>query len=203
MRVNCQESNQCSVSTGFFDFQESDQRKADIFQLESEVKHCKKFVDVNNELRAAFEASQKEILLLGELARRQQEVIANHEPHRYLLHEMEDLRLTCEDEIRSNHKTHLRARAPQPRILMLIAPPLAGLKNILESKSSQAEAALGLIQNLESQIAKKDAVLAEQKKLLQDSSAVYEIQLKVRNEFFKLSDPPSSLVISKVLVSRP
>ena len=61
-------------------------------------------MDINADLKAAYETSQKEILLLGELYRRQQEVLMGYDFRRDMIHEMEDLRLTFEDEIKSKGK---------------------------------------------------------------------------------------------------
>ena len=52
---------------------------------------------------------------------------------------------------------------------------------MLETKASQTEAALGYINNLETQLAKKDLIINDQKKLVQDTGYEYDFQLKVRN----------------------
>jgi len=76
--------------------------------LESEIHHCKKYVEINGALKAAYETAQKEILMLGELYRRQEEVLLSLEPNRYLAYEIEDLRLTFEDELKSKPKDDKR-----------------------------------------------------------------------------------------------
>ncbi len=53
------------------------------------------------------------------------------------------------------------------------------LRNLLEQKSSEAEAARGFINNLDAQLAKKDLIINEQKKLVNDTSYEYDAQLKV------------------------
>jgi hypothetical protein len=67
-------------------------------------------VEANAELRAEYETAQKEILLLGELYRRQQEILSGFDSNRYIEHEMEDLRLTYEDEIKSMFCSNLSTR---------------------------------------------------------------------------------------------
>jgi len=67
--------------------------------LENEIKDCKKYVTLNAQLKSAYETQQKDVILLGELYRKQQEMLSSLESNRYVLHEMEDLRLTCEHEI--------------------------------------------------------------------------------------------------------
>lgn len=103
---------------------ESDQKKADLFSLENEIKYLQKYLDLNSELKSAYDVSQKEILLLGELLRYQQEAKANYsnnspDTRRYYQEEMDDVRQTCAEEIR-------------------------GFKNALESKMSQCEALSGV-----------------------------------------------------------
>jgi len=54
------------------------------------------------------------------------------------------------------------------------------LKNTIEFKSSQTEAALGFIHDLEVQLGEKDQTILSQKKIVQDATSEYEIQIKVR-----------------------
>jgi len=138
---------------------ESDQKKADLFYLENEIKHLQKYLETNSELRMAYEISQKEILLLGELLRRHQECCGpSTDSQRYLKEEMEDLRQTCEEEIR-------------------------GLKNMLDSKMSQCEVACGTINDLEKKLEKREAIIMEQNQKLQDNVVEYQAQLEVGSKY--------------------
>jgi len=94
--------------------------------------------------------------LLGELLRRQQEV-ASHpssDSHRYFKEEMDDMKQTYEEEIR-------------------------GLRNVLESKMSQCEVACGMIQDWEKKLEKREAIIMEQKQILQDAHHEYMNQQQV------------------------
>lgn len=50
---------------------------------------------------------------------------------------------------------------------------------MLEVKSSEMEAALGLIRNLGDQLGDKDKIISNQKKMVHDASSEYDIQIKV------------------------
>ncbi|OXA54586.1 Hamartin [Folsomia candida] len=137
---------------------ESDQKKADLFSLENEIKYLQKYLDLNSELKSAYDVSQKEILLLGELLRYQQEAKANYsnnspDTRRYYQEEMDDVRQTCAEEIR-------------------------GFKNALESKMSQCEALSGMIQDLEKKLEKREAIIMEQKLGLQEAARDHTEKLK-------------------------
>jgi len=134
---------------------ESDQKKADLFSLENEIKHLQRYLGVNAELRMAYEASQKEILLLGELVRRAHESLDNPgETQKYLREEMEDLKHTCEEEIR-------------------------GLRIMLENKMSQCEVASGMINDLEKKLEKREAIIMEQDKNYKEIALEHQAQMQV------------------------
>jgi chromosome segregation ATPase len=141
---------------------ESDQKKADLFSLENEIKHLQRYLEINSDLRLAYDMSQKEIMLLGELLRRHQE---SQDPpienQRYLREEMEDLRQTCEEEIR-------------------------GLRSMLESKMSQCEVAAGMINDLEKKLEKREAIIMEQKQNLLDAVTEHQTQLAVHDRLLSL-----------------
>jgi len=133
---------------------ELDQRKADAFLLESEIKHLKRSIDMNNELKSAYETSQKEIIILGELLRVYHE---NSNPaldrNRYVREEMDQLRAAYEDELR-------------------------GFKNMLDSKISQCEATSATIQDLEKKLGKREAIIIDQKNIMAEKEKEHRESLQ-------------------------
>lgn len=133
---------------------ESDQKKADYFGLENEVKNCQKYIERNKELKTAYETRLRDILLLGELLRKYKEVMTPPSECRYLMEQLEDFRLTSEEEVR-------------------------GLRSMLESVKSQQEAANGTIADLMKRLEKREAIIELQRKDFQEKEQEHQLQLHV------------------------
>lgn len=67
--------------------------------MENEVKFCSEFVTKNAELQAAYQSAQKSIIMLGELCRRQEEMLNLMEPTKNS-EDVEDIKMAYEEEIR-------------------------------------------------------------------------------------------------------
>jgi hypothetical protein len=93
------------------------------------------------------------------LCRRQQEALGAIEPTRFI-EDVDDLKMTYEEELRS-------------------------LRNSLESKSSQLEASLGYIQDLEQTLITKNKVIDDLKKCVHDTGAEYHVQLRAMEDKYE------------------
>ncbi|ODN00087.1 Hamartin, partial [Orchesella cincta] len=131
---------------------ESDQKKADFFSLENEVKNCQKYIERNKELKTAYEARLKEILVLGELLRRYKEITTPPSECGYLVEQMEACRQTHDEEIR-------------------------GLRTLLETVMSQQEASNGTISDLKKRLEKREAIIELQRKDMQEKEQEHHLQL--------------------------
>lgn len=161
---------------------ESDQKKADYFCLENEVKNCQKYIERNKELKTAYEVRLKEILLLGELLRKYKEMASPHSDYRYLMDQLEDCRLTAEEEIRL-------------------------LRGSLESVKSQQEAGNGTISDLMKRLEKREAIIELERKGFKEKEQEHQQQLRVsflirQNSHCYIILTNKSFEISHVFVSQ-
>lgn len=151
---------------------ESDQKRGDLYLLENEVKHSQKYIEMNKQLKQAYETSQKELIMLGELFRRHQE----HNQMSYFVNP------NCSGNSSNNMSGSSGSVMDEDAITemkLAYEDELNELRNCLEEKASQLEAANGLIKDFEDHLKKKEISLKEQRKVFVDDFHELQIVLRV------------------------